>query len=124
MKTLILALVLMSLSQALMAAPLVGGCSGIVNKTKIVFNGSMTNAPFVKTGKGSISVGGRVLAEFDGRDAKINFLNQSVKGANNHGDILEAQVTNMARKTGVLKKLIIRAYGINVNNVPIACWYK
>ncbi len=101
-----------------------GGCAGVHNGKKIIFNGLITNPMDTSTGRGNISVGGRVIAEFEGEDLRINYLFQTFKASNNHGDLVEGKVTNMRNMTGVMKRLYVRGYGIDYRNIPMKCWQK
>ena len=101
-----------------------GGCSGVHKGKRIIFNGLITNPMDTDTGRGNISVGGRVIAEFEGEDLRINYLFQTFKASNNHGDLVEGKVTNMRKMTGVMKRLYVRGYGIDYRNIPMTCWSK
>jgi hypothetical protein len=40
---------------------------------------------------------------------------------NNHGALLEAKVTNIAKGTGVIKRLLVPEFGIDYRNIPMSC---
>ena len=101
-----------------------GGCVGTYKGQKIVFNGLIMDPSNKNTAEGSIKIGDRVIADFEGEDLKINYLFQTFKATNNRGDLVEGKVTNLFRKTGVMKRLYVRAYGIDWRNIPMQCWQK
>ena len=111
-----IALVIVSLMTA-NAYALVGNCVGSSRGERIVIvlEGDQEN------GSGSVSVGGRLVARFDGPDLRVNLIMQSIRARNAHGDVVEARVTNLSRQTGVLSRLIVPAYGINFSQVPVQC---
>lgn len=122
LRIIVLIVTLSLLSQAAFAAK--GGCSGVHQGKKIIFNGLIINPLDTSTGRGNISVAGRVIAEFEGEDLRINYLFQTFKASNNHGDLVEGKVTNMSNMTGIMKRLYVRGYGIDFRNIPMKCWRK
>lgn len=122
LKIIIMIVTLALLSSAAFAGR--GGCAGVHKGKRIIFNGLITNPMDTSTGNGNISVGGRVVAEFDGEDLKINYLFQTFKATNNHGDLVEGKVTDMRKMTGVMKRLYVRGFGIDYRNIPMKCWSK
>lgn len=110
------ALVFLSLLTA-QAHALTGSCVGTRGRDRIavVLSGTQQN------GTGSVYVGNRLVARFDGPDLRVNFVMQSIRARNAHGDVVEARVTNLSRQTGVLSRLIVPAYGINISQVPVQC---
>ncbi len=109
-------LVFLSLLSTL-ANALTGNCVGTRGRDRIVVVLSGTQ----QNGSGSVSVAGRQVARFDGPDLRVNFVMQSIRARNAHGDVVEARVTNLSRQTGVLSRLIVPAYGINFSQVPVQC---
>ena len=103
------------------AAPTRGTCTGTYGGKKIVFKGLIMNMSDTDTGRGSISVAGRVVAAFEGEDLRINYLFQTFKVKNNHGDLVEGRVNNLIRQTGVIKRLYVPGFGIDYRNIPMAC---
>lgn len=101
-----------------------GGCSGTYKGKKIIFNGLMTHPTNTDTAEGSISVGGRIVADFEGEDLKINYIFQTFKVRNNRGALVEGRVNNMFKKTGVISRLYVPEFGIDYRNIPMACWQK
>ena len=110
------ALVFVSMLTA-QAYALTGNCVGTRGRDRIVIVLSGTQ----QNGSGSVSVGGRLVARFDGPDLRVNFVMQSIRARNAHGDVVEARVTNLSRQTGVLSRLIVPAYGMNFSQVPVQC---
>lgn len=109
------------ISGTVMAAPTRGTCTGSYRGKKIVFKGLIMNMSDTDTGRGSISVGGRVVAGFEGEDLRINYLFQTFKVRNNHGDLVEGRVNNLFKQTGVIKRLYVPGYGIDYRNIAMAC---
>ena len=101
-----------------------GGCSGKYKGKSIIVKGIMTEAGNKDSGQGSVSVGGRVVADFEGTDLKINYIFQSFKVRNARGDLVEGRVKNLIKKTGVIKRLYVPSFGIDYRNIPMTCWVK
>lgn len=99
-----------------------GGCTGTYKGKRIVLNGNLLNA--LDDATASVSVDGRIVAHFDGSDVKLNYIFQSFKVRNNQGDYAEGKLTNLVKKTGVLSRLSVPAYGIDYRDIPMACWTK
>ena len=116
MKTWIILLVLFS--TAAQASQL--RCAGAVRGVRILVNavGTLTNP---NAGSGSVNVGGRQVARFEGEDVRLNYLTQSMRARNDQGDLVEARVTNLNRGTGIINRLVVRAYGISYSRVPVQC---
>jgi hypothetical protein len=105
---------------ALDALALNGSCWGGRGTNAVVF--SLTgNQGNTRSGTASVAVGGREVARFDARDVRINYVVQSIRAQNAHGDLVQAQVTNLSRQTGVLSRLVVPAYGINISRLPVQC---
>jgi hypothetical protein len=98
------------------------GCKGVYQGKSVSFSGVGKSITDIKRGHGSISVDGRIVADFEGEDMKINYFTQSFKVTNNRGALLEAKVTNIGKGTGVIKRLSIPEFGIEYRNIPMSCW--
>jgi len=101
-----------------------GGCVGTYRGKKIIFNGLILDPMNKNTAEGSIYVDGRRVADFEGEDLRINYFFQTFKANNNRGDFVDGRVTNLMRKTGVIKRLYVRGFGIDYRNIPMRCWQK
>lgn len=101
-----------------------GGCVGTYQGRKIIFNGLILDPMNKNTAEGYISVNGRRVADFDGEDLRINYLFQTFKASNGRGDLVDGKVTSLMRKTGVIKRLYVRGFGIDYRNIPMQCWTK
>lgn len=101
-----------------------GGCSGTYQGKKIVVNAMMSDIDKLESGTGSVSIDGRLLARFEGRDLKINLLGRSFTIENDQGDSASGKLTNIFTKSGILEHLSIPAYGVNIRNVKMDCWTK
>ncbi len=97
------------------------GCKGVYQGKSVSFSGVGKSITEIKKGRGSISVAGRIVADFEGEDMKINYWTQSFKVTNNHGALLEAKVTNIGKGTGVIKRLLVPEFGIDYRNIPMSC---
>lgn len=109
------------ISGSVFAGPTRGQCTGMYGRQKIVFKGLIMNMSNTDTGQGSISVNGRAVAGFEGEDLRINYLFQTFKVRNNHGDLVEGRVTNMLKQTGTIKRLYVPGFGIDYRNIPMSC---
>lgn len=101
-----------------------GGCNGTYRGKKIIFNGLMTHPTDKDTAEGSILIDGRIVADFEGEDLRINYFFQTFKVRNNRGALVEGKVNNLLRKTGVISRLYIPEFGIDYRNIPMVCWQK
>ncbi|MFP5384506.1 MAG: hypothetical protein ACLGHN_00405 [Bacteriovoracia bacterium] len=101
-----------------------GGCSGKYKGQSIIVKGLMSDAGNKDSAQGSVSVGGRVVADFEGTDLKINYIFQSFKVRNNRGDLIEGKVTSLSKQTGIIKRLYVPSFGIDYRNIPMTCWVK
>lgn len=99
-----------------------GGCAGVHNGKRIVFNGLILDPANKNTAEGFITISGRRVVDFEGEQLKINYLFQTFRARNNRGDFVEGRVTNLFRKKGVIKRLYVREFGIDYRNIPMQCW--
>lgn len=97
-----------------------GGCTGTYKGKRIILDGNLLSS--LDDATASVIVDGRIVAYFDGADVKLNYLFQSFKVRNNQGDYAEGKLTNLVKKTGVLSRLSVPAYGIDFRDIPMACW--
>lgn len=121
MKTFVTLALLLSFSNMALAVAVKGSCVGIVGKNKFVFTGSMKDALNVKSGSGKLYQNGRHIADFDGDEAKMSILRGTFRAENARGNILDVKLTNMAKKTGIAKRIYVREYGVDLYNVPVQC---
>lgn len=108
-------------SGTVLAGPTRGSCVGQQGRNRIVFKGLIMNMTDTDTGRGSISVNGRVVADFEGEDLRINYLFQTFKVRNDRGDLVEGKVNNLVKQTGMIKRLYVPGFGIDYRNIPMAC---
>ena len=120
MKRLVMSLSLIFLTSNAFAG--IASCSGIYQGKRVVLHGLMENT--LNDASGSVSVDGRVVANFDGPDVKVNYIFLSFKVANAQGDYAEGKLTNIGQKSGILTRLSVPAYGIEYRNIPMNCWTK
>lgn len=95
-------------------------CSGRYKDARLFFHakGSLMNK---NDGVGHVKINGRVVAQFDGDYARINYLRRSFTIKNNRGDIVEGRLTNIMSGAGVLTKMELPGEGIRLVNVPVNC---
>lgn len=96
-------------------------CSGKHDSLSVVINASIDNLTDIKSGKGSVAVDGRVVAEFEGVDAKVNYIFLSFKAKNPRGELLEGKVTDLGNKSGFITRLNVPGFGIDFKNIAMAC---
>lgn len=109
---------LASFSLSAMAAT--ARCEGVHRGVRIIVN-AQGNPANTRAGTGSISVGGRRVAVFDGDQLSVNYLMRSMRVANDHGDRAEARMTNIRTGAGIITRLVVPAFGIDYRNVPVVC---
>ena len=121
-KLIISALTLILLTGTAFATPGKGGCSGIYQGKKVSFTGFMGHINYLDTLTGSLEVDGREVARFEGRDVQLSFLSRTFVVKNDQGDMAEGKLNNPIRKTGVISRLYVPAYGIDYRNIAMSCW--
>lgn len=96
-------------------------CKGVYKGKKIVFKGKMTNVKNMDTAEGEINVNQVNVADFEGRDLKINYIFKTFKVTNNHGALLEGKVTSLSEKKGIISRLYVPGTGIDFRNIKMSC---
>ncbi|HXH74720.1 MAG TPA: hypothetical protein VNJ08_07125 [Bacteriovoracaceae bacterium] len=120
MKTYILALTLSLLTtQAFATTRFL--CSGKHFGKSIVLNGSIENVMDPKTGKGTVTVDGMEVADFEGTDAKVNYIFLSFKAKNARGEIIEGKITDLQSGQGLISRLVVLGFGIDYKNIVVTC---
>lgn len=97
-------------------------CSGMYHDKSVVLTAQIEKASDPKSGTGTVSVDGRVVAEFEGTDAKINYIFLSAKIRNARGELLEGKVTDIAAGNALITRLVVPGYGIDFKNINISCY--
>lgn len=102
------------------AAAASASCTGKVRGAKLFFyaKGSLMNK---NDGVGHVKINGRVVAQFDGDYARINFFTKSFSIRNNRGDVVEGRLSNMMSGAGTLTRMVLPGEGIRLVNVPVDC---
>ena len=118
MKLLTLALMMILSTNVLAIA---GGCRGSFEGQEILIN-VYGEGSDPREATGTLMVDGREVSRFDGRDARINYFLQSAKVSNAQGDTVEGKVLSLIEKTGMITRLEVPGYGINMRNIPVQCW--
>lgn len=118
----ILLFVLASMFAVSAFAGATGGCVGTYKGKKIVFNGKMSDVNNKDSAEGSLAVDGRIVADFEGEQLKINLFFQTFKVVNYRGALVEGRATNVFSKKGVISRLYVPEFGIDYRNIPMACW--
>ncbi len=95
-------------------------CTGKVKGNKLFFfaKGSLMNK---NNGIGNVKINGRVVAQFDGDYARINYISRSFSIRNNRGDIVEGRLNNLMSGAGTLTKMVLPGEGIRLVNVRVNC---
>lgn len=121
-KIIISALALFLIAGTAFATPGKGGCTGTYQGKKISFTGFMGDINYLDTLTGSLEVDGREVTRFEGRDVALSFLSRTFVVKNDQGDYAEGKLSNPIRKTGVIRRLSVPAYGIEYRDIPMSCW--
>lgn len=95
-------------------------CNGKVKNHKLFFfaRGSLMNK---NDGSGHVKINNRVVAEFDGDAARINYIRRSFSIRNNRGDIVEGRLLNVRTGAAVLTRMVLPGEGIRVSEAPVKC---
>lgn len=96
-------------------------CNGKVGGLKLDFfaKGSLVRK---NDGIGQVKINGRVVAQFDGDSAKINYFTRSFTIKNARGDVVEGKLNNLMTGASTLTKLILPGEGTKiVTGVPVKC---
>ena len=122
MKKLVFSLLLLTSTVALAAGPGKGGCSGVYQGKKVSFTAYMSDIDYLENLTGGVFVDGRQVATFTGYDVSLSLLARTFRMSNGQGDIAEGKLSNPIRKTGVMSRLYVPAYGIDYRNISMSCW--
>ncbi len=119
-RTLLILSVLTSALFSFQAGAASARCTGKVRGNNLFFyaKGSLMNK---NDGEGHVKINGRVVAQFDGDYARINFFRKSFTIRNNRGDIVEGKLNNMMSGAGTLTRMVLPGEGIRLVNVPVDC---
>lgn len=95
-------------------------CNGKVGALKLDFfaKGSLLRK---NDGSGQVKINGRVVAQFDGDEARISYIRRSFTIKNARGDIVEGRLNNLGTGASTLTKMVLPGEGINLVNVPVKC---
>ncbi len=74
-----------------------------------------------RDGVGHVKINGRIVAQFDGDTAKINYLSKSFSIRNDRGDIVEGKVNNLRTGASTLTRMVLPGEGIRIVNAPVTC---
>lgn len=113
--------VLASLLSAVSANAATAKCHGKVGGLKLDFfaKGSLVRK---NDGVGQVKINGRVVAQFDGDSARINYFTRSFTIKNNRGDVVEGKLNNLITGASTLTKLILPGEGTSIlTGVPVKC---
>ncbi len=94
-------------------------CSGKFRNLNLFFKaqGSIAHK---NDGTGFVKINNRVVAQFDGDAANINYLTQSFRIRNNRGDVVEGKLHNLSG-AATLTRLELPGEGIRIYNTPVRC---
>ncbi len=99
------------------------GCTGTYRGTRLEFyaQGDVFNP---RNGFGWVKINGKKVADFDGDEARINYLGLNFTARNNRGDEVRGQLNNIRTRAGTLALLSLPGERINYRNVPVSCWVR
>lgn len=124
MKKFVFSVLLLTSAVSFAAGPGKGGCSGVHQGKKVSFNANMTDIDYLDNLTGAVYVDGRQVATFTGYDVNLSLLARTFRMANGQGDIAEGKLSNPLRKTGVMSRLYVPAYGIDFRDIKMSCWFQ
>jgi hypothetical protein len=112
--------ILLSSFYSFAASATTATCQGKYKTARLFFSarGSLMNK---NDGSGFVKINGRVLAQFDGDYAKINYFMRTFAIRNNRGDVVEGKLNNISTGAATLTKLELHGEGIRLYNVPVSC---
>jgi hypothetical protein len=95
-------------------------CKGTYKGVKLFFyaKGSLMNK---NDGSGLVKINNRVVAQFDGDYARINYLMRTFSIKNNRGDIVEGKLNNLMTGASTLTKMILPGEGVKLYNIAVDC---
>jgi hypothetical protein len=95
-------------------------CQGRYKNVRLSFlaKGSLMNK---NDGSGYVKVNNRIVAQFDGDYARINYLMRTFSIRNHRGDIVEGKLNNIRSGASTLTRMILPGEGIRLFNVPVDC---
>ena len=95
-------------------------CTGKVQAARLYFEarGSLMKK---RDGVGHVKINNRVVAEFDGDAARINFLTKTFSIRNERGDVVEGKLHSVRTGASTLTKMILPGEGVRLFNVPVNC---
>ncbi len=74
-----------------------------------------------RDGSGFVKINNRIVAQFDGDAARINYLRKSFSIRNDRGDYVEGKVLSFSTGASTLTRMDLPGEGIRVVNVPVNC---
>lgn len=95
-------------------------CSGRYQRASLYFeaHGSLLHK---RDGRGFVRINNRVVAEFDGDAAHINYLRKTFSIRNDRGDVVEGRLNSVSTGASTLTSMVLPGEGIRVANVPVNC---
>ncbi len=95
-------------------------CSGRVNRASLYFEarGSLMKK---RDGSGFVKINNRVVAEFDGDAARINYFKKTFSIRNDRGDIISGKLNNLSTGASTLTQMVLPGEGVTLSNVPVRC---
>lgn len=95
-------------------------CNGKVRNNSLFFfaRGSVLR---MSNGSGLVKINNRIVAEFEGAHAKVNYFTRTFSIRNNRGDVVEGKLNNVRTGASTLTRMELPGEGIRLSNVPVKC---
>lgn len=102
------------------ASAITATCSGKVQKSNLYFEAH--GNPLNKSkGRGLVKINNRVVAEFQGAEAKVNYLAYTFSIRNDRGDVVRGKLNNVRTGASTVTLMDLPGEGIHLVNVPVIC---
>lgn len=119
-RSLLILSVLMSSAFSFSASASTATCQGKYKGVLLSFyaKGSLMNK---NDGIGYVKINNRVVAQFDGDYARINYVMRTFTIRNSRGDIVEGKLNNIMTGASTLTRMVLPGEGVQLYNIPVAC---
>lgn len=102
------------------ASALTATCSGKVQRSSLYFeaHGNLVNK---SKGRGFVKINNRVVAEFQGAEAKVNYLAYTFSIRNDRGDVVRGKLNSVRSGASTVTLMDLPGEGVHLVNVPVIC---
>lgn len=102
------------------ASAITATCAGKIQRSSLYFEAH--GNPLKKSeGKGFVKINGRVVAEFQGAEARINYFSYTFAIRNDRGDIVKGKLNNVRTGASTVTQMELPGEGVRLANVPVIC---